>query len=144
MVFKRNGNRFGKAVNLGTKQPVNQRKMLIFLGRRRTHKLFAPVSRLVVPGQPDPHQCKKFMLMYLVLFLHSGRKQPREKAFGHDVRRRSWTHKSGYPCRWPWDVPDKSFMQGTSCFCCFREGMAGMSRNLGRDIPGSEKLYARN
>ena len=28
-------------------------------------------------------------------------------------------------------------------FCCFREGVAGMSRDLGRDVPDLEKLYAR-
>ena len=28
-------------------------------------------------------------------------------------------------------------------FCCFRQGVAGMSRDLGRDVPESEKLYAR-
>ena len=36
-------------------------------------------------------------------------------------------------------------MQG-ALFCCFRQGMAaaaGMSRDLGRDVPRSEKLYAR-
>ena len=28
-------------------------------------------------------------------------------------------------------------------FGCFRQGVAGMSRDLGRDIPDLEKLYAR-
>ena len=28
-------------------------------------------------------------------------------------------------------------------FCCFRHGVAGMSRDLGRDVPDLEKLYAR-
>ena len=42
----------------------------------------------------------------------------------------------------PWYVPDQNFMQG-AFFCCFRHGMAGMSRNLGRDVSGSEKRYAR-
>ena len=28
-------------------------------------------------------------------------------------------------------------------FCCFRQGVAGISRDLGRDIPDLEKLYAR-
>ena len=28
-------------------------------------------------------------------------------------------------------------------FCCFRHGGAGMSRDLGRDVPDLEKLYAR-
>ena len=29
-------------------------------------------------------------------------------------------------------------------FCCFGQGVAGMSRDLGRDVPDLEKLYARN
>ena len=39
---------------------------------------------------------------------------------------------SGYPRPRPQDVPDKSFMQG-ALFCCSRQGIAGMSRDLGRD-----------
>ena len=39
------------------------------------------------------------------------------------------------------DIPDKNFMQ-VAFFCCFREGVAGMSRDLGRDVPDLEKLYA--
>ena len=42
----------------------------------------------------------------------------------------------------PWDVPDKSSMQG-AFFCCFRQGVVGMFRDLDRDVPGSEKLFAR-
>ena len=30
-----------------------------------------------------------------------------------------------------------------ACFCCFGQGVAGMSRDLGRDVPDLEKLYAR-
>ena len=40
------------------------------------------------------------------------------------------------------DISDKSFMQ-VVFFCRFRQGMAGMSRDLGRDVPDLEKLYAR-
>ena len=40
------------------------------------------------------------------------------------------------------DIPDKNFMQ-VAFFCCFRQGVAGMSRDLGRDVPHLEKLYAR-
>ena len=40
------------------------------------------------------------------------------------------------------DIPDKNFMQ-VAFFCCFRQGVAGMSRDLGRDVPDSEKLSAR-
>ena len=40
------------------------------------------------------------------------------------------------------NIPDTNFMQ-EALFCCFRQGVAGMSRDLGRDIPDLEKLYAR-
>ena len=40
------------------------------------------------------------------------------------------------------DIPDKNFMQ-MAFFYCFRQGVAGMSRDLGRDVPDWEKLYAR-
>ena len=40
------------------------------------------------------------------------------------------------------DIPEKNFMQ-VAFFCCFRQGVAGMSRDLGRDVPDLEKLYAR-
>ena len=48
-----------------------------------------------------------------------------------------------------WDIPDprigesQTKLYARCVFCCFRQGMAGMSRDLGRDAPGSEKLYAR-
>ena len=41
------------------------------------------------------------------------------------------------------DIPAKNFMQGAFSSCCFQQGVAGMSRDLGREGPGSEKLYAR-
>ena len=40
------------------------------------------------------------------------------------------------------DIPDKDFMQ-EAFFCCFRQGVAGISWDLGRDVPDLEKLYAR-
>ena len=39
------------------------------------------------------------------------------------------------------DIPDKNFMQ-VAFYCCFRQGVAGMSPDLGRDVPDLEKLYA--
>ena len=41
-----------------------------------------------------------------------------------------------------WDILDKSFMQ-VAFVCCFRRGVAGMSRDLGWDAPDLEKCYAR-
>ena len=41
------------------------------------------------------------------------------------------------------DIPDENFMQ-VAFFCGFRHGVAGMSWDLGRDVPDLEKLYARN
>ena len=40
------------------------------------------------------------------------------------------------------DIPDKNLMQ-VAFFCCFRQGVAGMSRDLGRDVPDLGKLYGR-
>ena len=39
-------------------------------------------------------------------------------------------------------LPPKHLMQGAFS-CRFKEGMAGKPRDLGRDVLGSEKLYAR-
>ena len=36
------------------------------------------------------------------------------------------------------DIPDKNFMQ-VAFLCCFRPGVAGMARDLGRDVPDLEK-----
>ena len=37
------------------------------------------------------------------------------------------------------DIPDNNFMQ-VAYLCCFRQGVAGMSRDLGRDVPGAPGL----
>ena len=37
------------------------------------------------------------------------------------------------------DIPDKNFMQ-VSFFCCFRHGVAGISQDLGRDVPDLENF----
>ena len=57
------------------------------------------------------------------------------KFFGQeDIAGTSGTQTLGHP--------GQNFMQ-VAFFCCFRQGMAGMSRHLGRDVPDLEKLYAR-
>ena len=48
----------------------------------------------------------------------------------------------GYQGPRRWDIPDKNFMQ-VAFFCCFRQGVARISRDLGWDVPDLEKLYAR-
>ena len=48
----------------------------------------------------------------------------------------------GHPAPRRRDIPDKNFLQ-VAFFYCFRPGVAGMSRDLGRDIPDLEKLYVR-
>ena len=40
------------------------------------------------------------------------------------------------------DILDKNIMQ-VAFSCCFRQGVAGMSRDLGRNVPDLEKFYAR-
>ena len=49
----------------------------------------------------------------------------------------------GHPGHRRRDIPDKNFMQVAFFFWCFRHGVAGMSRDLGRDVPDLEKNYAR-
>ena len=64
------------------------------------------------------------------------------------VRKNSLNIKSlggiflGHPGPRRRDIPDKNIMQVAS-FCCFRQGVAGMFWDLGRDVPDLEKLYAR-
>ena len=41
------------------------------------------------------------------------------------------------------DIPDKAFMQ-VVFLCCFRQGVAGMSRGLGRDVPDLENFMQEN
>ena len=41
------------------------------------------------------------------------------------------------------DIPDKNFMQ-VALFCCFRQGVAGMSRDLGRAGPDPENFMQEN
>ena len=41
------------------------------------------------------------------------------------------------------DILDKNFVK-MAFFCCSRQGAAEMSRDLGRDVPNLEKLYAGN
>ena len=77
----------------------------------------------------------------------SGRKkQPEDKVFGQEIPGRRGPSCWDIPDPGPGDVPNKSFLQG-ALFCCLRQGIAGMSHDLGRDVPGSdssEGLYARN
>ena len=73
--------------------------------------------------------------------VQEGRKQPKDKTFragySRDIRTQTL------------DIPDPRL--GTSrtkilCkvfFLLFRQGMAGMSRDLGRDVPGPEKSLCK-
>ena len=45
----------------------------------------------------------------------------------------------GHPGPRRCDIPDKNFMQ-VAFFCCFRQGVARMSRDLGRDVPDLENF----
>ena len=60
------------------------------------------------------------------------KKQPKHKVFG-----RIFLGHPGPRCR---DILDKNFTQ-VAFFCCFRQWVAGMSRDLGRDVP--DLVYAR-
>ena len=61
-------------------------------------------------------------------------KQPKHKVLGRDIPGTSETQTSGYP---------RQKLSASGLFCCFRQGVVGMSRDLGRDVPDLEKLYAR-
>ena len=61
--------------------------------------------------------------------------QPKDKVFGQDIPGTPRTQMSGYPgqklyAKWPFSV-------------VFIQGVAAMSRDLGRDVPDLEKIYAR-
>ena len=62
-------------------------------------------------------------------------KQPEHKVFGRDTPGTSGTQTSGYP--------GQELYQEVAFVCCFRQEVAWMSRDLGRDIPDLEKLSAR-
>ena len=62
------------------------------------------------------------------------KKQPKDRVSGRDIPGTSGTQTSGYP--------GQNFMQ-VVFFCCFKQGVAGMSRDLGQDVPDLDKLYAR-
>ena len=40
------------------------------------------------------------------------------------------------------DIPDTDFMQVAFC-CCFRQGVAGMPRDVGRDVTDLAKQLCR-
>ena len=62
------------------------------------------------------------------------KKQPKHKVFGRDIPGTSGTQTSGYPGQ---------KLYATGLFLLFRQGVAGMSRDLGGDVPELKKLYAR-
>ena len=69
-------------------------------------------------------------------------------SFGH-VRKNSLNIKFlggiflGHPGPRRRDIPDKNFMQ-VAFSCCFRQGVAGMSRDLLRDVPDLENFMQEN
>ena len=63
------------------------------------------------------------------------KKKPEPKVFGRDIPGTSGTQTSGYPGQ-------KLYATGLFSFVLDRE-WAVMSRDLGRDVPDLEKLYAR-
>ena len=60
-------------------------------------------------------------------------KQPKDKVFGPDMPETSGTQTLEYPGK---------RLYARRLFCCFKEGVAGMYRDSGRDVPGSDKLYS--
>ena len=60
-------------------------------------------------------------------------KQPKGKVFGQDIAGTSGTQISGHPVQ---------TLYASGIFYCFKQAVAGMSRDLGRDVPNLVKLYA--
>ena len=107
----------------------------IFPGKKSPEKF--TVEKFTSQNSPSKiqprHRAEKFTLhLCRATWL---KKQPKHKVFGRDIPGTSGTQTSGYPGQ-------KNFMQ-VAFFCCFRQGVAGMSRDLGRDVPDLERLYAR-
>ena len=77
------------------------------------------------------------------------REKPQNAAADNEVRKNSLNIKFlggiflGHPGPRRRDIPDKNFMQ-VAFFCCFRQGGAGMSRDLGRDVLDLENFMQEN
>ena len=74
---------FEKAVNPGTASRLTTRKCLFSWLRRRTHKLFCPVNRPVVPGSTGPWPEQK-VYVYVPFSL------PKSKNLGRVLKLRFW------------------------------------------------------
>ena len=74
-------------------------------------------------------------LISVPLALRECHYQERKKQQKHEVFGGMFLRHQGH-------IPDKDFMQ-VALVCCCRHGVAGMSRELGRDVPDLEKRYAR-
>ena len=66
--------------------------------------------------------------------VRSEKKQPKHKVLGGIFL--------GHPGPRRRDIPNQDFMQ-KAFFCCFRQGVAGMSRDLGRDVPDFGKTLCK-
>ena len=70
-----------------------------------------------------------------------GRKRQKKGDFG---RFRPISRKGGQtPLKPPFVTPPFAAAQQVAFFCCFKQRVAGMSRDLGRDVPDLENIYAR-
>ena len=101
---------------------------------------------------PSHHYFAKKVLQYTEAekFIRAGVFHPcvdqnDENGGCHQVRKNSLNIKFlggiflGHPGPRRRDIPDKNFRQ-VAFFCCFRQRVAGMSRDLGRDVPDLENF----
>ena len=77
----------------------------------------------------------------IIPWRQDGENSLKEKVFGQENPGTSGTYTSGYPRPRPWDAWTK--LCAKRLFSAVLDGTARMSCDLGRDIPGSEKLCAR-
>ena len=93
------------------------------------------VSNLMLPLQPVPEKGK--MSMRTKRPTTQDRKNSLKiKFFGQDNPGTSGPKTPGYPWTQPWEVPDCNFIMQGAFSCCVRQGMARMSREFCRDVPG--------
>ena len=108
----------------------------------RTDAFFQASIKLTHPFPAPELRTKILRTRGLSDRCQEGKKLPKDKVFGRDIPGTSGPGRQ--------DIPDSgAAMSQTKTLCkqpfsvvSDRE-WAGMSRDLGRDVPGSEKLYAR-
>ena len=84
--------------------------------------------------------CNNFVPIVFGISIRTERKQPKDKAIGQEI-------VLGHQGPTRRDIPDPGLgvsraktLGKVRFFSCFRHGMAGMSSDLGRDVPGQKNF----